>query len=139
LSTSFDLFFGVAIETMAKADPDTPERRSRFVAYCIGRGWGGNGERWKVVEIAKACKKPISKVSNLLNETGSFGASIARDLEQALGMPKFHLDGGGWPFENVTFERWQQLTERQKGLVESAMLSKIEEIESQANRKQALI
>lgn len=66
---------------MAKPDPDTPARRKRFIDYCAAKGWGGNGERWRVVEIAKACNKPVSKVSNLLNETGSFGASIAREFE----------------------------------------------------------
>jgi len=34
-----------------------------------------------------------------------------------------------WPFEDVKRERWDRLTERQKGRVESAMLAEIDAIE----------
>jgi hypothetical protein len=125
---------------MAKPDPDTEERRRRFKDYCKRQGWGGSpGERWQVGAIASKCGKPVTKISNLLTGSGSFGASIARELEIAFSLPKFHFDGGGWPFEEVDFSRWEALTERQKGRVESVMRKEIEAIEAdgQANARAA--
>lgn len=74
-------------------DPRTETRRERFQAFCRARGWKPEGEDWKITEIAAATKKARSKVSDLLNGKGSFGAAIARDLEEALRLPDFYFDG----------------------------------------------
>lgn len=60
-----------------------------------------------------------------------FAASSARDTEHALGMPHLLLEGSGWPFEEVDFERWDRLTERQKGLIEKAVNDELDRIEAQ--------
>lgn len=39
-----------------------------------------------------------------------------------------------WPFELISRERWERLTERQKGAVEDAALAKLNEIEASAQR-----
>ena len=59
----------------------------------------------------------------------SFGATKARSVESALGMPYLHLEGSGWPFEEIDFERWERLTDRQKGRVGKAVKDEIEAIE----------
>ena len=67
--------------------------------------------------------------------TRSFAASSARDVEAALGMPHLLLEGSGWPFEGVDFERWDRLSERQKGRIEKAVNDELDRIE--AEHKQA--
>lgn len=74
-------------------DPRTETRRERFRAYCRSKGWKPEGEDWKITEIAAATKKARNKVSDLLNGKGSFGAAIARDLEDALRLTEFFFDG----------------------------------------------
>lgn len=68
-------------------------------------------------------------------ETKSFAASVARDVEAALEIPHLHLEGSGWPFDGVDFERWERLTERQKGRVEKSVLDELDRIEME--QKQA--
>lgn len=79
---------------MSKADPLTETRRQRFRAYCKRNGWFDEGrQRWMVTEIAKATGKPVNKVSDLLNGSGSFGAKIAREIEDyAEGLAQHELD-----------------------------------------------
>ena len=64
----------------------------------------------------------------------AFAASSARKTETALGMPHLLLEGSGWPFEEVDFERWERLSERQKGLVERAVNDELDRIEDQQRR-----
>jgi phage repressor protein C with HTH and peptisase S24 domain len=78
---------------MAKPDPKTPERRRLFTVLCEGKGWRNPDQTWAVTSVAQAIGKPISKASDLLNGRGSFGASIAREIEVALDLPPFYLDG----------------------------------------------
>lgn len=92
-------------------DPRTETRRERFRAYCRSKGWKAEGEDWKITDIAAATKKARSKVSDLLNANGSFGSAIARDLEDALGLPDFFFDGregvaaeGEESFEQLGYE-----------------------------------
>lgn len=66
----------------------------------------------------------------LAERKDSFGAKAARKVEQILGIPDLHLEGGGWPFETVSFEVWSKLSERHKGQVEQAMIDRIKEIEA---------
>lgn len=78
---------------MAKPDPVTPTRRALFVAYCEERGWKNEDGTWMITSISNAIGKARSKVSDLLNGQGSFGQSIAREIETALELPQFYLDG----------------------------------------------
>jgi len=83
---------------MPTADPKTEVRRERFRAYCKRRGWHDEGrDRWAVTEIAAATLKQTNKVSDLLNGKGSFGAKIARELENALGLAEFALEAADVP------------------------------------------
>lgn len=78
---------------MPKVDDETATRREIFRQYCRDRGWDNGGGRWSTGEISNATGKAINKISNLLHGTGSFGPKIARDLEAALGLGKYYLDG----------------------------------------------
>lgn len=83
---------------MAKKDPETDSRRDRFREFCREQGWGiaaGNKPGWATTAISQATRKPTNKISDLLNGRGSFGATIARELEDALGLAKGFLDGAG--------------------------------------------
>lgn len=79
----------------AKPDPLSDVRREAFRAYCRKKGWQAENGRWATTAISKAVGKPVNKVSDLLNGKGSFGASIARDIEGAVSdLAPFELDGG---------------------------------------------
>lgn len=81
---------------MSKADPRTVERRERFREYCRLRGWFSEDiNRWNVSAIALATGKPTQKASDLLNGHGSFGAKIAREIEEKLELPDGYFDGLG--------------------------------------------
>lgn len=82
---------------MSKKDPETGSRRERFRDYCRAKGWVNSDKRasWAVKAISDATGKPTNKVSDLLNGSGSFGATIARELEVALDLPKGFFDGAG--------------------------------------------
>lgn len=88
--------------------------------------------------LAVATGKKPSYWSDVLRAGSgkSFGEKSARDTESKLEMPPMYLDGTGWPFESVDQDRWERLSERQKGRVEDAMLKAIEMIESE-NRDRA--
>ncbi|MFA7291864.1 MAG: hypothetical protein WC023_06405 [Rhodocyclaceae bacterium] len=67
-----------------------------FQAYCRRKGWQHPDGRWNITEIAAATKTARTKVSNLLNGTGSFGAQMARKIEEACAdMSPGYLDGIG--------------------------------------------
>jgi hypothetical protein len=125
LSTPND-FFVRYTGTMSKLDPDTAARRERFRAYCRGRGWENPDGTWMVTAIATATGKPRTKISNLLNATGSFGAGIARELEAALDLRKGYLDGlcdgaEEWPFAGVlTPQEYASLPEEGQKHIRSA-------------------
>lgn len=80
---------------MAKKDPLTAIRREHFRAYCRERGWESADGDWKASHIGPAIGKAVTKASNLLRGTGSFGPTIAREIEDALGLPASYLDGIG--------------------------------------------
>jgi phage repressor protein C with HTH and peptisase S24 domain len=83
---------------VSKKDPETDSRRERFRDYCRSRGWdtsSGNRPGWAVTAISQATGKPTNKISDLLNGNGSFGATIARELEDKLGLSKGFFDGAG--------------------------------------------
>lgn len=82
---------------MSKKDPETDSRRERFRDYCRSKGWVSAGPKqgWAVTVISEATNKPRNKISDLLNGQGSFGATIARELEEALGLAKGFFDGAG--------------------------------------------
>ena len=69
-------------------------------------------------------------------------------IADALGVPPLYLltvgnhagvaarttKENGWPFQDVRFERWARLTERQKGVVEDAMNAALDRIEAAADK-----
>lgn len=77
----------------AKPDPLSEVRRENFRAYCRKRWDVAPSSRWPSTLISAAAKKPVNKISDLLNGKGSFGAPIARDLESELGISPGWLDG----------------------------------------------
>lgn len=80
----------------AKPDPLSEVRREAFRDYCRRRGWQNDNGTWAVTAISKATTKPTNKVSDLLNGKGSFGATIARDIESAVAdLAPGELDGIG--------------------------------------------
>lgn len=88
----------------AKPDPLSAQRREAFREYCRRRGWQNENGTWATTAISAAIKKPVNKVSDLLNGKGSFGAAIARDIEAAVGdLNSGELDGlaGASPFVEV--------------------------------------
>lgn len=78
---------------MAKKDPLSDFRRERFRDYINSRGWRSGAGRWALSEISAATGKSSQQVSNLLNGHGSFGATLCRELEDALGLNANFLDG----------------------------------------------
>lgn len=79
-----------------KRDPLTTTRRQAFRDYCKNRGWQNAGVgTWHITAISQAVGKAPNKVSDLLNGTGSFGAKIARDIEEKLGLPVGAFDSFG--------------------------------------------
>lgn len=84
--------------------------------------------------LATATQKRPSYWSDVLRHersSKSFGDKTARQTEEALEMPSLYLEGIGWPFDGVAQDRFERLTERQKGRVEQAMLDAIGAIESE--------
>ncbi len=79
---------------MTKKDPDTSSRRDKFREYCRAKKWEKPlGSGWLTSEVATAIGKPVNKTSDLLNGHGSFGATIAREIEEALRLSKGYFDG----------------------------------------------
>lgn len=84
--------------------------------------------------LATATEKKPSYWSDVLRHersSKSFGDKTARQTEDALRMPALYLEGIGWPFDGVAQDRFERLTERQKGRVEQAMLDAIAAIEAE--------
>lgn len=53
----------------------------------------------------------------------SFGAKVARDFEQGLGMTRWYLDGGAdWPFEGIDYDKVLTLDPAEIRRLEGAML-----------------
>lgn len=85
-------------------------------------------------KLAAATNRRPSYWSDVLrgDESGkSFGDKAAREVEGLLGMPHLHLDGEGWPFDEVSRARFERLTEKQQGRVEQAMIDAITKIEAE--------
>lgn len=78
---------------MAKKDPLTETRRQRFQDYCRSKNWVNSDGTWANADISKHIGKPVQQVSNLLNAHGSFGATLAREIEKTLELPPSYFDG----------------------------------------------
>jgi len=116
---------------MAKPDPLTPTRRRRFQDYCTDRGWRNENDSWKTGEIGVAIGKPTSKASDLLNATGTFGATIARDIEAALDLPPGYFDFEiDWPFSLIDQKRYWALSPEARGAAQQKMMDAIIEQET---------
>lgn len=78
----------------AKPDPLSNIRREIFRDYCRRKGWQHPNGQWKIKDIGQAVGKPPNKVSDLLNGNGSFGATIARQIESYVNdLRQGELDG----------------------------------------------
>lgn len=88
--------------------------------------------------LAARTGKKVSYWSDVLRigtSGKSFGASSARATEDALKMSPLYLEGSGWPFESVDQDRFDKLSERQKGRVEQALSDIIAAIESESGKR----
>lgn len=107
-------------------DPLAPVRRERLQAYCKSKGWMLPNERWNTAAIALAMGKSVTKASNLIHGTGSFGAKIAREIEDAMNLPGGYLDGLGiadWPFSPELLAKVLALDEDGLWFAENALRS----------------
>jgi len=82
-------------------------------------------------------KKPAywSDVLRIRTSKKSFGDKAARAVEAKLDIYPLHLEGAGWPFEDVDQDRFERLTARQKGRVEQALIDALDKIEAEAQTK----
>lgn len=76
--------------------------------------------------------------SDVLREKKSFAAEKARDTEDSFEMPPLYLEGAGWPFETIDQERFDRLSERQKGRVEQAVADALALIESESEKQRGV-
>lgn len=107
-----------------------------------------SAESGGIGRLAERIGKDPSQVSQWINaspdsRTGrprGIRSSTCRDIEQILGKPAGWMDtdhnakknppGANWPFEAVTPDRYDQLPDRVKGLIEGRVLAMIEEWEN---------
>jgi len=78
------------------------------------------------------------RISQLLDPAHSFGERAAASLAAKLGLPAGYFeqalptditdDPATWPFELISRQQWQQLTERQRGAVEAAAVRAMREL-----------
>lgn len=61
----------------------------------------------------------------------AIAAALGCTVDELLGKPPAKPTPV-WPFEAVSYERWDRLTERQKGRLEAAILRELEAIEREA-------
>ncbi len=114
-------------------DPLTALRRKRLLAW-ITKIFDGNKSA-----AAAAVGKPPTQFVDLLNNTNrSFGARIARELEEKykpLGMPKYYFDTddeqpvaesvpSGWPFR-FSPKLYNDLDKDEKLIIEGMVLGRI--------------
>ena len=85
-------------------------------------------------QLAEAIGRTKANISSW--EAGRHRPSIqqARDLARLTSYPFLDMEarqiGAAWPFETVDMERWTKLSERQKGVLEEAINSKLAELEA---------
>lgn len=79
------------------------------------------------IEYAKAFGVSLEEISQRL-------AALVRQATAVMSAPP---DGPSapWPFDSIEADRWDRLSERQKGMVESAALKEIERIEAALNKQ----
>jgi hypothetical protein len=72
------------------------------------------------------------RVTQLLDPGEAFGELTARRLASKLGLREdyFTASEDEWPFQTITRERFEGLTERQKGMVEQAMKNALRDVET---------
>lgn len=71
-------------------------RRENLNAYCVKRGWVSQKtpNRGSPSELSRVLGKSSSFWSDLLrNHKKSFGATLAREIEDKLSLPRYSLDG----------------------------------------------
>ena len=112
-------------------DPLKQTRQEALQAFCKRKGWKTDGGDWLLHNIHEFFKKPKNKMSDLLYGRGSFGAQIARDLEEASGgeLHPFELDGVEsadvrglrWPFSAELAKRVAALSDEDRWHAENAL------------------
>lgn len=71
-------------------------RREKLNTYCIKRNWVSQKDpsRGSPTELKRLLGKSVSFWSDLLRDPKkSFGADLAREIEEKLDLPKYYLDG----------------------------------------------
>lgn len=126
----------MAICCSASMPPEAAARVQRLVRWIKSRRkdlLATDGEVSPSLLATATSKKPSywSDVLRHERSSKSFGDKTARQAEEALQMPALYLEGIGWPFDGVAQDRFDRLTERQKGRVEQAMLDAIAAIEAE--------
>jgi len=121
-------------------DDDGVARVDRLVAWCKAHHREHLDESGKpIVEwlVAQTGKKASywSDVLRIRSSGKSFGARAAREVEAKLKMPDLYLEGAGWPFQTIDQERFDRLTERQKGRVEQAVEDVIAAMEAASGKQ----
>jgi len=94
-----------------------------------------DGEPSSTKLAAESHRRPSYWSDVLRLRKPSFGARAARDAEDAFGIPPLHLDGAGWPFEEVDQARFDRLSQRQKGRIEQALMDALDRIEAETSQK----
>jgi hypothetical protein len=107
---------------MADAD-----RRRRFSEWFAGPPL--RGDRAKLMQQAEISK---GRVTQLLDPGEAFGELTARRLARKLGLREdyFTASEDEWPFQTIPRERFEGLTERQKGMIEQAMKNALRDVEA---------
>ena len=94
---------------------DANLRRELLAKVCKDKGWVKSDGAPSPGKLAAEIDRATNYCSDLLLGRRSFGEEIARHIEQALGLPQWHLDGGaGWPFPHLDRTIFDDLHEWQK-------------------------
>ena len=94
---------------------DALVRLETLKEICKAKGWLKPDGEPSPGALARAIGRKTNYCSDLLLGRRSFGEEIARHIEDALGLPRWHLDGGaGWPFPQLDRSGFDSLQPWQK-------------------------
>lgn len=72
--------------------------------------------------IGKAIGREANQVYNLFSEKYSFGPTVAREIEDKLGLPRYYFEGAAaWPFSRDLQETVEALDEQGIAYAENAL------------------
>lgn len=93
-----------------------------------------NGANRELAWLAEQLRIPVQTVSSWTTRGvpaaryQAIATAVGWSVDELLGKP---APPPAWPFEAVSYDRWQRLTERQKGRIEAAILHELEAIEAE--------